>query len=293
MITKNRIIIYFFCFCFLFLNNTSFSDQISGSDLLPGQKNSIDWQKGYIISKGTAQISYSDNGSPVDPLTGRQISLNRAREAITGTAKEIALANIADAISYIRVDAQNTLLDVMKSNANTQRKIADVINNRISYKEFPAGFDQSACVARLNFESIIDSLEYEFPSNDFPVRTDIPISTPYSSLIVDCRGLNIGPMLFPSIYSNAGLEIYGKNYIDVSFTHNGGMASYCYNEDQARTDIRAGGHPYFSAAVKSINNCPVLSEKDTRRLLGSQYTINNLKKCRVIFIVDRMQVSGN
>lgn len=273
------LIISYFSISTLF--NISFANNSSYKD-----KSTIDWQKGYVISNGKAWITFSKDGSPVDAVTGGKIALNRAREAVYFAAKESAIANMAEKIKQLRVDPQNTLLDVMRNNTLTQKTISDILINSMTFKEYPKEFDSSVCEARLHFGTLISSIPYDFPSHDFPVKADIPISTPYTALIIDGRGLDIKPMLFPSIYSDAGLEIYGKNFINSSYAVKGGMGAYYYNED-AQADPRAGEHPYFAVAVKSINNCPVLSEKDIRRILSSQKTINNLKKCRVIFIIDK------
>jgi hypothetical protein len=261
--------------------NTSIAQEVSRD------KSQINWQKGYILSRGTSRITFNETGAPVDALTGRATSLNKAREAAYVSAKEAAIANMAEAIKSLRVDPQNRFTDILKNNTTTQKIISDKINNSMTCKEYPTGFDSSICEAKLNFGSIIASLPYDFPSNDLPVRAEIPIATSYTSIIIDARGLDIKPMLFPAVYSDNGLEIYSRNFIDSTYAVRGGMVSYCYDENQAQIDSRAGEHPYFSVAMKSLNNCPVLLEKDVRRLLSSQTTIINLKKCKVIFIIDK------
>lgn len=245
----------------------------------------VNWQKGFVSARGIARVEF-ENGIPVDILTGEAVSLNRARQVSYDTAREISRINIAEAIKFLRVDPQNILLDIMKNDDNTRKKISDRINNGIIYKEYPADFDSSICEAKIPFGKLIESLPYDFPSNDFPVRAEIPISTAYSGLIVDCRGLPVKPMIFPSLYSSEGLEIYGRNFIQSNYAVKGGMVSYCYNEDQAFLDIRAGEKPYFANAIKSISSSPVLSEKDVRRILSSKKTRKNLKECRVILIID-------
>jgi hypothetical protein len=274
---KNLIIFLVIVFC-----NTLIAQEANHKE-----KSVINWQKGYIISRGKSQITINDAGVPVDSITGRTTSLNKAREAAYIYAKEKAIMNMADIIRSLRVDPQNTFSDIMKDNISTQKIISDKINNYIKSKEYPAEFDSAICEVMLTFGSIITSLPYDFPANDFPERAEKPIATSYSSLIIDSRGLDIKPMLFPVIYSEAGLEIYSKNYIDSSSMTRGGMVSYCYDENQAQIDSRTGEHPYLSVAMKSLNNCPVLLEKDIRRILSSQTTINNLKKCRVILIIDK------
>jgi hypothetical protein len=274
---KNLIIFLIIIFC-----NTLIAQEANQRD-----RSVINWQKGYIISKGKSQITINDTGLPVDSATGRTTSLNKAREAAYFTAREMAMMSMADAIRSLRVDPHNTFSDIMKDNISTQKIISDKINNRIKSREYPAEFDSAVCELMLTFGNIISSIPYDFPSEDFPVRSENPISTSYTSLIIDSRGLDIKPMLFPVIYSENGLEIYSRNYIDSSSAIKGGMVSYCYDENHAQLDTRAGEYPYFSVAMKSLNNCPVLLEKDTRRILSSQATINNLKKCRVILIIDK------
>ncbi|MBN2040244.1 MAG: hypothetical protein JW864_09400 [Spirochaetes bacterium] len=246
---------------------------------------SVNWQKGFIAAKGFASIEFR-KGIPVDAVTGETISLNKARKASYYAAVEISKTSITEAVKNLRIDSRNNMLDIMTNNPETQRIISEAINKSVIYMNHPSGFDSSACEARLNFKNIIESLPYDFPSNDLPVRAEIPVSTAYTGLIVDCRGVAVKPMLFPSIYSDEGLEIYGKNYINSNYAVKGGMVSYCYDDKQALSDSRAGQKPYYANAVKTINSCPVLSEKDTRRLLSSKITRNNLKQCRVILIID-------
>lgn len=256
------------------------------NDLFSGGPVYINWQKGYIISRGKGLIAFDNNGQPVDSVTNKVISLNRARKKSYDAAKETAIINMVEALKNLQIDPQNSYLDLIKSSEKVRKDISDKIYNNISYKESPLNFDSSMCEAKLSFGSLIESIPFEFPSDKFPVKAEIPISTPYSSLIVDCRDFTIKPMLLPSIYSDNGLEIYGKNFINSSYIAKRGMVSYCYSERQAKNNSRAGQFPYYAVAIKSIKNCPVISEKDVRRIFSSQKTINNLKKCKVILIIN-------
>ncbi len=277
--------IYSKMICIIFIVTLTVSASIE-DDISTAGSVHINWQKGYITSMGKGKIVFDNNGQPVDAVTNKVISLNRARKDSYNTAKETALINMVDAVKYLQIDPQNNYIDLVRNNEIIQKAISEKIYNRISYKESPFNFDSSVCEARLSFGNIIESIPFDFPSNDFPMKADIPISTPYSSLIVDCRDLTIKPMLLPSVYSDEGLEIYGKNFIESSFAIKGGMVTYCYNEYQAKSDSRAGQFPYYAAAIKSIKNCPVISGKDVRRIFSSQKTINNLKKCKVILIIN-------
>ena len=248
---------------------------------------SINWQKGYILSKGSASFAVLDKGTPADSDTGTEISINRARKDAYLKARDEAIEEIVWAIKSIRVDPGKSMEDLINENHFTQKMLSEKILESVIIKEYPVDFYTSACELRLNFIDIITAVPYAFPANNFPVIDDNPLTTYYSSLIVDARGLDVKQMLLPSVYSESGLEIYGSQFIDGSLLLNGGMISYCRTEDEALKNKRAGDTPFFTVALKSIRGCPVISEKAARRVLGHPGTINNLKNCRVIFIINR------
>lgn len=256
---------------------------LSGSILI--NNSLVNWDKGYIVSKGKASITFEQTGAPVDNTSRTELSINHARKKIYSLAKEKAIENMIETIKTVRVDPEIKMIELIEQNRITQKNLSESLDHLI-FREYPSGFDSSICEAKLEFGDLIASIPYEFPSNDIPEQDDVSVSTSYTSLIVDGRGIDIEPMLFPSIYDNDGLEIYGRYNIISSYAVKGGMASYCFTEQEAYRNYRAGQHPFFAVAVKSIKNCPVLSERDTRRILSSAETRNNLKKCRVIFILD-------
>ncbi len=49
----------------------------------------------------------------------------------------------------------------------------------------------------------------------------------------------------------------------------------------------AGGRPYYTVAVKELKGCPVLADRDIRKIFSSGETVGQLKRCRVIFIIDK------
>jgi len=119
------------------------------------------------------------------------------------------------------------------------------------------------------------------------MRSDIEISTLYTSLIIDTRGLGVKPMLLPVIYNESGLEIYSKDYFLASEALKHNAVSYVYNEKDAVKHRKAGRKPYFTSALKENNGSPVISDEDVKRLFSHKKNLDYLKKCRVIFIIDR------
>jgi hypothetical protein len=245
----------------------------------------INWTKGVVTAQGRSSIVIGEKGSPVTYYSRMATTINKARIESYQIARDRALENIIKTIKSIRVDSDGMLADLISSNRLTQKKISEAIMNLFKVKEYPVDFYSSQCEVKIKIGDIIASIPYEFPSHDFPVRDDTPIKTRYSSLIIDGRDLDIKPMLFPSIFTEDGLEIYGRYFVDSRYAARNGLASYCYDEDEAMELSRAGDRPYYTSALKSFKGCPVVSERDARRILSSNDTINNLKKCRVIIIL--------
>ena len=257
---------------------------ISSASIETGAR--IDWMKGEIRAYSKAAVPII-KGSPVDAWDEKKTSLNAARMDAYGRAREKTVKQITELLVSLRVDPENTIRDILDENDLSRNRLSEIVDNRISFRENPAAFDEAGCEGRLKLADIIDALPFRFPGDDFPTRMDNPIETEYTSLVVDARGLGVKPMLFPSVYSSAGVEIYGKNFIDVSYAARYGMASYAYTENTAMKNKRAGEHPYYTAALRNLRDCPVISERDTRKVLSSRKTMDHLRRCRVIFIIDR------
>lgn len=246
----------------------------------------INWTGCYISAKGKASIDVGLSGNPVDSYDGLPVSINRARTDTRVMAKDDAVENLIRAFKLLQVDTGTRLADLLKHDF-TSKRMAEALNESLKVRNRPLDFHTTECEVRLSLGDIISIVPYDFPGNDFPVIDDTPLRTDYSSLIIDGRGLNLAPMLFPSIFNEDGLEIYGRIFVDGRYASKYGLASYCYNEDDARKSARAGARPFYAVALKNNGGCPVLSYKDARKILSAPATRNNLKKCRVIFILDR------
>nr|MBP8084258.1 hypothetical protein [Spirochaetota bacterium] len=65
-----------------------------------------------------------------------------------------------------------------------------------------------------------------------------------------------------------------------------GLVTYCFSEKEAEKNKKAGDSPYFAPAVRGLKGNPVILHRDIKRILSDPRSILNLKKCRVIFIID-------
>lgn len=247
----------------------------------------IDWTGELITAAGTDRISVNDEGLPVDPETGRIISISEARNMSYARAKEKAVNAAALLISAIQVDSDTTIMQVIERDPVARARMTRIMHEYSKFRDRPCGYLETSCELQMKTGYLLIALNYDFPMEEFP-QSDLKASpTKYTSLIVDVRGLGIRPMLLPSIYNENGLEIYGKNYISGDDAVKHLSVSYTYTESEAKKHIKAGQHPFFTAALKNLNGSPVLSDDDIRRVFSNKKNSAYIRKCRVIFIIDR------
>lgn len=107
----------------------------------------------------------------------------------------------------------------------------------------------------------------------------------YTGLIVDCRGLNLQPVMSPVIFNTNGTKIFGHKNIDPDKVSSQGMADYVKNPDAVS---RAGENPLVVKAIRleNFNSCPVLSIADSNRVLIENYATKFLNDLKVVFLFD-------
>ncbi len=254
---------------------------------MPQGKGQINWIEGIIRATGTDSIIINDQGSPVDEETGDTISLADARTRSYARAKEKAMESASQVITSIQVSSTERIIDIIERDPVARGRLMRVVHQYSKFREKSAGSLETACEMEFSAGYLLTMLNIDFPCDEFPLSSDTASPTLYTSLIVDVRGLGIKPMLLPSIYNETGLEIYGKNFISGNDAVYHLAVSYTFSENEAKNHKKAGKHPFFCAALKNLNGSPVLSDDDIKRVFSHKKNLAYLKKCRVIFVIDR------
>jgi hypothetical protein len=187
----------------------------------------------------------------------------------------------------IQVDGNTTIRSLVESDSDFNRQLSHVLDSKTKERSLPIDFFTSKSELSLPLEEIINILPFSFPNDDFPTFAHVSIPTRYTSLIIDTRGQRIFPTILPSVFGKDGLEIYGRYFINIRYAMKTGLVSYVFDEGEAFIHPKAGRHPYFATSMRNINNNPVLNNEDVRRIYSSPKTLVELKKCNVIFIIDR------
>ena len=251
----------------------------------PKDSAAVLWQNGIIRAESHYSAKYDRNGVPLD-FAREKRSLNGERMSACAAASENAREKIAFLVSRIRLDSDRTIGEFVKSNSEAQEKLAEILDEKIKLREQPKDFFSAKTSAELKISELIRALPLDFPNEDFPVPNDKALPTYYSSLIIDARGIEVSPMILPSVYDEDGLEVYGRYFINPSYAVREGLVSYCFSEKEAERHKKAGDSPYIAPAVRGLNGNPVILHRDIKRILSDPRSILNLKKCRVIFIID-------
>ena len=111
---------------------------------------------------------------------------------------------------------------------------------------------------------------------------------PYTGLIVDARTLNFEPVLYPTIVSEQGREIYSSVFISREFAVQNGVCTYLCDMDQALASARAGSNPLVVKALRKTRDKTgtiVMSMADAKTLDKATERHIFLKECRVIVVV--------
>ena len=133
-------------------------------------------------------------------------------------------------------------------------------------------------------------IEYDRPQVYQPVKKSVAdyasmAEGGYTGLIVDCRGLELQPVMSPVIRNSNGTKIYGHKNLDIDKVISMGMADYVDNTTNA---ARAGDKPLVVKAVslENFNSNPVVAISDSNRILIENYASKFLKDLKVVFLFD-------
>ena len=272
-------------FCFACILAFSIGGAASAS-YTPSDAVTVSWEKGIIAASTRYDAAQDEQGIPVDYASSGATTPTSSRMDAYSKAREAAREMISYAVRDIKTDGVSTVGKLLDADPVAQEQIEHTLDEKIMSKETPGGFMEAVCTASIKIADLTAAVPYEYPSAEFPVGQPNPLATEYTSVIVDLRGKGMSPMLFPSIYDQDGLEIYGKRYVSAKKACSRGLAHWSLDEKSARALKIAGSHPYYTAALTVLNGSPVVSRADARKILSHRKTREKLKRCAVIFIID-------
>ena len=189
----------------------------------------------------------------------------------------------------IEVAAQGTRVSVEENFVPTQPRIdsSKPPLSRLSTGSFD--FDNLQISGRAWSQTAAAPVSYEQQIDKKVRRTVSEYSSlakgDYTGLVIDCRGLELQPVMSPVVKNSNGTKIYGHKNLDIDKIIEMGMADYVDNIDSVQ---RAGDNPLVvkATAVENFNSNPVLEIPDSNRVLIENHATKFLADLKVVFLFD-------
>lgn len=186
----------------------------------------------------------------------------------------------------IEVAAQGTNVTVEESYLPVPKPAKPALS-RLSAKNFD--FDVQNLTGHAWSQTAAEPVSYEQQIDNKVHRTVSEYASlaqgDYTGLIVDCRGLDLQPVMSPVIKNSNGTKIYGHKNLDIDKVIEMGMADY---SDNLESVTRAGDNPLVvkATAVENFNSNPVVTIPDSNRVLIENYATKFLTDLKVVFLFD-------
>lgn len=270
---------------------------LSAASVLAAPAGGVDWDQAVIRAEGAGV-------APATAYNSVQARLMARRAAIVDAYRQLA-----EQIKGVNVDATTTVQNMMMTNDTVTTKVSALVQGAriVDEKVLPeGGYSVTLQVPVFGVSNSIASAVLDRPAayEPFPqpvesVQPSYPIrdntgtsaaSTPagraiggYTGLIVDCRGLDLSPVMSPVIKNANGAPIYGYKNLDYDKVVASGMAGYTRD---IRNAVRAGSNPLVVQAigVDNHNSNPILSVADANRVLIENGATGFLNTARVVFV---------
>jgi hypothetical protein len=129
----------------------------------------------------------------------------------------------------------------------------------------------------------------EPPAGVKPVPYETGIPPEYTGILIDAKGLDSRPALFPQVVTESGDDVFSTDFAKPEQVTQYGLVGYFHNRSQALTADRVGANPLIVGAVgvTGTNSCDlIISQADAARIHSSRSNLELLGRCRVGFLVD-------
>nr|WP_320016176.1 hypothetical protein [uncultured Desulfobacter sp.] len=248
----------------------------------------IDWTIGLVTATGHATPKINAEGKAV---------------AMPGSARANATRNLIAILKQVKISGDLTVGEYASTHDAILAGIEKIAQDARVYRQlytsaldvevrmeatFYGGFLQLVLPDHIRQIPKINELKH---GPDEPVKNRPSVvagAKPYTGLIVDARTLNFKPLLYPTIVSEQGREIYSSVFISREFAVQNGVCAYLCDMDQALASPRTGSNPLVVKALRKTGDktgAIVMSMADAKSLDRATERHIFLKECRVIVVV--------
>lgn len=242
-----------------------------------------DWNNGVIQATGS--------GVPTTGTIGAQARMLARRAAIADAYRQLL-----EMTEGVQVDADTTVEMMMVTSDVIRTKVSGVVKGAkiVSENMTPdGGYEVTMQIGMFGAGSLAEAV-IERPTEIVPFPAPQPVmpSNPtvtitvsggYTGVVIDCRGMNLNPVMSPVIKNSRGEKLYGHKNLNPDYVIANGMAGYAHDMGMAS---RAGSNPLVIKAERldDHNANPVISIDDGNLMLLENNSGGFLTKTAVVFL---------
>ncbi len=245
----------------------------------------IDWRTGKVTAVGKASPQGNREG---------------AQEAVPGSARADANRNIIDILKQVKIASALTVGEYASQNdvilAGIEKTARDSVITRQYYTsvlDVEITMETSLLGGFLQLVLPDEIRQISKISEEKPGKTEQKPVTgmgniPYTGLIIDARGLGLEPLLYPTLVSEQGNEIYSALFISREFAVQYGVCTYVCSLEEAVQAERIGSHPLTIKGLRKSSNensSIVISMADAKQIEKATERHVFLKECRVTIVL--------
>ena len=284
MILTSHVRIIIFILLFLFFILPPFS-QARENDycITPKENGSVNWSTGAV--KATGKASPSDNTLNESPDAILERAKLDARRNLIKILKQIAF-NSTDSTSFSPGDAIMAGIEkrAMDAAISQQHYTSDRAMEVTIETNMFGGFLQLVLpeeIGEITGLKIIPGREQSNKRPEYKKNT---------GLIIDARGIDFQPVIYPSIVSEQGDEVYSSRFISREYAVQAGVCQFSCNPDSIQTNKRTGSNPLIIRGLRKggkTNQSIVISRSDAETIEKTAERHLFMKECRVVILLDQ------
>lgn len=250
----------------------------------------VDWAKGIIRVIG---FGAAPEGA------GRA----QARLLAQRAAQADAYRNAMEILEGVRLQSETTVEDFLVTSDVIRTRVEGYVRGaqfvRIDFDDF-SGIAEAEMILPLGggrdlYPVLMEEVERTTPEHPVVPKEeirDVPVEIPHTGVIIDTRGLEVKPALFPQIFDSDGYLLYGPTLLDVDRGGDTTMVAYSRSMAGAKEMARVGDNPFDLTAISAIRSETgeitdiILDRKDADALREADLQSHILNKEAVVFIID-------
>ena len=264
-------------------------------------------------------VDWGDKSITVTGMGTANPAMARTQAHASMMARRAAIADayrqLAEMVQGVQVDAETTVEQMMLTSDIVKTRVSAVIKGAVIVSEgeltgggysvtmkLPLFGDNGLSTAVIAPPPVIEPFPQPAPevipsmpadsqtgdSVGFTIisggeRSPMAAIGGFTGLIIDCRGLNLNPVMSPVIKNVKGVKLYGHENLNYDLVVRDGMVNYANDRGMAG---RAGSNPLVikAKALEDHNANPVVSEEDGSRILIENGATGFLNKTAVVFL---------